>query len=149
MQGSKLTGLICLVRWIGEKSGIGAGARHGMHSCLCGFCKPSLIWPFPCREVSWSISICRGKYQKSPEAHRMLSAHTTLHHLCCEVKRQPERSTQSSHTSYPSHGSSRPHLPILIMWIHQASSACAENTAYDSVPFWRLCPSPILDCHLC
>ena len=64
----------------------------------------------------------------------MLSVEMTLHHLLFDVERRPEPSIQLSRTSYPSHGSSRPHLPSLVASIHQASSASAENTPCDAVP---------------
>ena len=65
----------------------------------------------------------------------MLSAQMTLHHLPFEVERQQEPSIQLSRTSYPSHGTSQPRLPSIVMSIRQASSASAENAPCDAALF--------------
>ena len=96
-----------------------------------------------------AFAIFRGPYQESPEAHYMLSAGMTLYHLLFEVERPMEPSIQSSRTSYPSHAISQLRLPSLVASIRQASSASAENAPCDTVPFWRLCPSPTRVRHLC
>jgi len=55
MQGLKLTGSTGSDRWIRDKSGIVAGGREWMGSCVCGFWEPSLILLLPGREVTCGI----------------------------------------------------------------------------------------------
>jgi len=55
MQGFKFTGSTCLDCWIWDQSGNGVGGRDGMHSFVCSFCQPSLIWLLPGGEVTCGI----------------------------------------------------------------------------------------------
>jgi len=55
MQGLKLSRLSCCDCWIGDQSGIRAGGRDRMRSCVHSFCEPSLIWLLPGPEVSWGV----------------------------------------------------------------------------------------------
>jgi len=55
MDGLKLTGSTGLDCWICDQSGMWAGRRDGMHSCICGFHEPSLMWLLPGQEVHCGI----------------------------------------------------------------------------------------------
>jgi len=66
----------------------------------------------------------------------------------CGASQLSEPSIQSSRTSYVSHARSPPHPTISVASIHQAASACAENSPCRAVQFWRLCPWPSQVRHL-
>jgi len=131
IQGIKRTGSTCFDVWISDQSGIGAGMGDGMHSCVCGFHDPCLIWLLPGREVTCRICNFLGTLSKvSIGWPNAFGGDDTA---SSDVWRWTTTGTfnWSSRISYPSHGSCRPLHSSLVVSSWQGSSASAENTSCD------------------
>jgi len=95
-----------------------------------------------------ALAIFPGWYQESLIALQMLSAKVPLQHDPFATWWLLEHWIQMFRTSYLFRGSSRPHPPIPVLSICQASSASTKTSPCGVVPIWRLCPSPSRVRHL-
>jgi hypothetical protein len=71
---------------------------------------------------------------------QMTSVLVSLQSGVFEASQWPEPTIRPSPTAYLPHRSSWPPFPILVLSVHQATSASAETPPSGAVPFRRLCP---------
>jgi len=88
------------------------------------------------------FAIFWGQCQDILSALQMLFVQVWLYHHLVTVERQPEPWIRIWRTWCVFHGTCRPHPPVPVVSIGQASSASAETSPCAAAQYWWLRPSP-------